>query len=284
MKTDSGDAAKTPRRKRHDPAQSKPKFSELTALWFGDAPESKWNATKAKFGYYLHPQLVSLISGLSIRKTLSPMEVSKEWVSRYLDQNAVYQRPSGLSEGLFAALLAGDDAFFEHLALTLRSLASGVEWSNIQYVTVTDAYFNFLEKRAVKAWENTREASDKERASGKGKIAASPTLHALVLRLSGVSGKGKIAASPTGLIKANISARAKARNYEGLGFPEPHQVLDEILKNPIFLQHRGYWEKGDSKAHLHTIRRHLRKANLRYSDARKSKPAKPTKGRAKVQS
>lgn len=191
------------------------------------------------------------------------MEVSKEWVSRCLDLNVVYQRHSGLSlqEGLLAALLAGDDAFFEHLALTLRSLASGVESSNIQYVTVTDAYFSLMEKRAIQAWENTRDVSDKETASGKGKIAAT-----------------------TGLIKAHISARAKARNYEGLGFPDPHQVLDEILKNPNFLQHRGYWEKGDSKAHLRTIRKHLRTANLRCSDARKSQPARPTKGRAKVQS
>lgn len=252
-------AAKTPRRKRYDPAQSKPQFSELTALWFGDAPESEWKATKAKFGYYLHPQLVRLISVLNIPKAWHPLGVSKEWLRKYLDSYAIFQKHSGpeLQEGLLAALLAGDDAFFEHLALTLRCLASGVELSNIQYVTVTNAYSSLMEKRVIKAWGK----SDTQKASAKSKIAA-----------------------PTGLRKAYILARAKARNYEGLSFPEPRQVLDEILKNPLYQQHRGYWEKGDPKVHLRTIRKHLRTANLRCSDARESKTAKPTKGRAKAQS
>ena len=50
MKADSKDAAKTSRKARHDPAQKKPTFLELTALWFGDTHETEWKATKAKFG------------------------------------------------------------------------------------------------------------------------------------------------------------------------------------------------------------------------------------------
>jgi hypothetical protein len=242
MKADSGDAAKTPRRKRHDPAQSKPKFSELTALWFGDAPESKWNATKAKFGYYLHPQLVSLISVLSIPKALRPMEVSKEWVSQCLDLYAVYQRHSGLSlqEGLLAALLAGDTIFFDHLALTLRSLQSD-ERANTEYLCVTKAYAKIMERRAIRAWK------DRQIESGKTEIGKLP-----------------------GLMRANIFARAKGSKYKGLNLPKPCEVLAEILIKAEFREHRQYWVEADHDAKLSTVRKHLRSAGLKYSDDRKA--------------
>jgi hypothetical protein len=242
MKAGSGDAAKTPRRKRHDPAQSKPKFSELTALWFGDAPESEWKATKAKYGYFLHPKLVGELSFLSLSKTRKPMEVSKDWASQCLDLYAFFQKHSGLSlqEGLLAALLAGDVVFFDHLALTLRSLQSD-ERANTEYLYVTKAYAKIMERQAIRAWK------DRQIESGKTEIGKLP-----------------------GLMRANIFARAKGSKYKGLNLPKPIEVLAEILNKAEFREHRQYWVEADHDAKLSTVRKHLRSAGLKYSDDRKA--------------
>jgi hypothetical protein len=244
MKADSGDAAKTPRKARHDPTQKKPTFLELTALWFGDAHETEWKATKAKFGYKLHPQLVGALSALDLVKAQRPMEVSKEWVSQCLALYPVFQSCYGpsLQEGLFAALLAGDDLFFDHLALTLRSLQSD-ERANTQYLNVTEAYSKIMERRAIRAWK------DQRKDSGKTKI-------------------GKL----TGLMRANIFARAKARKYKGLDLPKPREVLHEILTKTEFREHKQYWVEADRDANLDTVRKHLRSAGLKCSDDRKAPP------------
>lgn len=242
MKADSKDAAKTSRKARHDPAQKKPTFLELTALWFGDTHETEWKATKAKFGYKLHPQLVAALSALGLVKAQRPMEVSKEWVSQCLALYPVFQSCYGpsLQEGLFAALLAGDAVFFDHLALTLRSLQSD-ERANTEYLCVTKAYAKIMERQAIRAWK------DRQLESGKTEIGKLP-----------------------GLMRANIFARAKARKYKGLDLPKPIEVLAEILDNAEFREHRQYWNEADHDAKLSTVRKHLRSAGLKYSDERKA--------------
>jgi hypothetical protein len=249
-------AAKTPRRKRHDIAQTKPQFKPLTSLWIGSGSEFEWRKSRAQTGKFLHPTVVEEIKMLRLFANHRPYSTCKTWVHDCLKLRAIGVIEQTISEAVIAALLVGDAAFFDHLALAMRSVSDPKTGTDINELATLIAY-EIVRERIRERMAVQRYLQGKPCDSNARKIAT------------------------IGLGRAFIAAR-ESRRAAKVPAPEPHQILEEICENAELVQFRTSEFMHKPDAALRKIRRYLKKAGLEVSDARRTQRKKPVAGQAKV--